>query len=67
MSSSSSLKSKSTISELQFFTITNTSEIWKSISSTIMTIVDEALFDAGPEGIIFRSMDPSHIALIDIN
>jgi proliferating cell nuclear antigen len=32
-----------------------------------MTIIDEALFDAGPQGITFRSMDPSHIALIDIN
>jgi proliferating cell nuclear antigen len=64
MSSSSSSKS---ISELHFFTITKTSEIWKSISSAIMTIIDEALFDAGPQGITFRSMDPSHIALIDIN
>lgn len=64
MSSSSSSRS---ISELHFFTITKTSEIWKSISSAIMTIIDEALFDAGPQGITFRSMDPSHIALIDIN
>lgn len=64
--SSSSSSSKS-ISELHFFTITKTSEIWKSISSAIMTIIDEALFDAGPQGITFRSMDPSHIALIDIN
>ena len=64
MSSSSSSKS---ISELRFFTTTKTSEIWKSISSAIMTIIDEALFDAGPQGITFRSMDPSHIALIDIN
>jgi proliferating cell nuclear antigen len=31
-----------------------------------MTIIDEALFDAGPQSITFRSMDPSHIALIDI-
>jgi proliferating cell nuclear antigen len=62
--SSSSSKS---LSELHFFTITKTSEIWKSISSAIMTIIDEALFDAGPQGITFRSMDPSHIALIDIN
>jgi proliferating cell nuclear antigen len=55
------------ISELQFFTITKNSDIWNSVSSAIMTIIDEALFDAGPEGITFRSMDPSHIALIDIN
>lgn len=61
------MSSKSTISELQFFTITKNSDIWNSVSSAIMTIIDEALFDAGPEGITFRSMDPSHIALIDIN
>lgn len=61
------MSSKSTISELQFFTITKNSDIWNSVSSAIMTIIDEALFDAGPEGITFRSMDPSHIALVDIN
>ena len=59
--------SSKSISELQFFTITKNSDIWNSVSSAIMTIIDEALFDAGPEGITFRSMDPSHIALIDIN
>jgi proliferating cell nuclear antigen len=64
--SSSSSKSSS-VSELRFFTITKTPEIWKSVSSAIMTIIDEALFDAGPAGITFSSMDPSHIALIDIN
>lgn len=61
------MSSSKSISELHFFTITKTSEIWKSVSSAIMTIIDEALFDAGPQGITFRSMDPSHIALIDIN
>lgn len=61
------MSSSKSISELHFFTITKTSELWKSISSAIMTIIDEALFDAGPQGITFRSMDPSHIALIDIN
>lgn len=61
------MSSSKSISELHFFTITKTSEIWKSISSAIMTIIDEALFDAGPQGITFRSMDPSHIVLIDIN
>ena len=61
------MSSSKSISESHFFTITKTSEIWKSVSSAIMTIIDEALFDAGPQGITFRSMDPSHIALIDIN
>lgn len=68
MSSASSSTTKSeSLSELHFITVTNTSRIWKSVSSAIMTIIDEALFDAGPDGIKFRSMDPSHIALIDIS
>jgi proliferating cell nuclear antigen len=53
--------------ELHFLAVTKTSEIWRSISSAIMTIVDEAYFEAGPKGLSFRSMDPSHIALIDIS
>jgi proliferating cell nuclear antigen len=59
--------SKSVAEELQFLANTKTSEIWKSVSSVIMTIVDEAYFEAGPEGLTFRSMDPSHIALIDLS
>jgi proliferating cell nuclear antigen len=54
-------------SELQFSAITRTAELWKSISSAIVTIVDEAHFEANSEGLQFRSMDPSHIALIDIS
>lgn len=54
-------------SELQFTALTRTAELWKSISSAIMTIVDEAHFEANKDGLQFRSMDPSHIALIDIS
>jgi proliferating cell nuclear antigen len=54
-------------SELQFTALTPTAEMWKSISSAIMTIVDEAHFEASKDGLQFRSMDPSHIALIDIS
>jgi proliferating cell nuclear antigen len=53
--------------ELQLLAVTKTSEIWKSVASVIMTIVDEAAFEAGSAGLTFRSMDPSHIALIDLN
>ncbi|MBV9667988.1 MAG: proliferating cell nuclear antigen (pcna) [Nitrososphaeraceae archaeon] len=53
--------------ELHFLAVTKTSEIWRSLSSAIMTIVDEAYFEAGPKGLGFRSMHPSHIALIDIS
>src|SRR5919202_5128499 len=77
MSSSSSSSSKTakttaaTSAEeeelLQFSSTSKTPEMWKSISSAIMTIVDEAHFEVSQEGIKFRSMDPSHIALVDIN
>ncbi len=39
---------------------------WKTIMQAISTIVDEAIFNATSEGISFRAMDPSHVALIDI-
>ena len=32
-----------------------------------MTIVDEASFEAGPTGLRFRSMDPSHVAPVDLS
>lgn len=53
--------------EFQFMAVTKTSEIWRFVSSAILSIVDEAYFEAGPKGLGFRSMDPSHIALIDIS
>ncbi len=53
--------------QLQFSATTRTADLWKSISSAIMTIVDEAHFEANSDGLQFRSMDPSHIALIDIS
>ena len=42
-------------------------EEWKAVASAISTLVDEATFEATAEGISFRGMDPSHIALIDIH
>lgn len=40
-------------------------EEWKTVVSAISTIVEEATFEATSEGISFRGMDPSHVALID--
>ncbi|MFZ0223359.1 MAG: hypothetical protein WCC17_21115 [Candidatus Nitrosopolaris sp.] len=51
---------------LEFLTIAKSSEIWRSISSVIMTVTNEAQFEAGPKGIEFRSKDPSCEAFIDI-
>jgi len=61
------MSSSSTIEELQFLAVTKNADVWKSISSSIMAIVDQAYFEADLKGLTFRSMDPSHIALIDIS
>ena len=39
----------------------------KAIISAISTLVEEATFVSNAEGITFRGMDPSHVALIDIS
>jgi proliferating cell nuclear antigen len=51
---------------MMFVAKTKSPEEWKIINSAISTIVDEATFEATSEGISFRGMDPSHVALIDI-
>ena len=45
---------------------TGGSDEWKAVISAISTLVEEATFEATGEGIAFRGMDPSHVALIDI-
>lgn len=46
---------------------TSGSDEWKAVLSAISTLVEEATFEATSEGITFRGMDPSHVALIDIS
>ena len=52
---------------MEFSAKTNTSDEWKAIISSISTLVEEATFEATVEGVSFRGMDPSHVALIDIS
>lgn len=49
-----------------FLATTSGSDDLKAIISAISTLVEEATFVASSEGITFRGMDPSHVALIDI-
>jgi proliferating cell nuclear antigen len=51
---------------IQFLTIAKSCEIWRSISAAIMTVTNEAQFEAGPRGIEFRSKDRSREVYIDI-
>jgi len=52
---------------LVFVAKTKSPDEWKAVTSAISTLVDEATFEATAQGISFRGMDPSHVALIDIN
>jgi len=52
---------------LVFSAKTSGSDDLKAIISAISTLVEEATFVATVEGITFRGMDPSHVALIDIS
>lgn len=54
------------MNNLMFSAKTKSPDQWKVITSAISTLVDEATFEATAEGISFRGMDPSHVALIDI-
>ena len=45
--------------------ITNVDE-WKAILQAISDIADEAMFICNKDGITFRGMDPSHVALLEI-
>jgi proliferating cell nuclear antigen len=40
-------------------------KLWRNILTAISTLVEEADFNASPEGIKLRSMDPSHVAMVD--
>jgi proliferating cell nuclear antigen len=51
---------------IQFLTIAKSCEIWRSISAAIMSVTNEAQFEAGPDGIEFRSKDQSREVYIDI-
>ena len=52
---------------MEFSAKTNTSDEWKAIISAISTLLEEATFEAPVEGVSYRGMDPSHVALIDIS
>jgi proliferating cell nuclear antigen len=52
---------------LTFSASTKSPDEWKVVTSAISTLVDEATFEATVEGLSFRGMDPSHVALIDIH
>lgn len=46
--------------------ISSNAEEWYSIINAVATLIEEATFYFTPEGLRLRSMDPSHIALINL-
>jgi proliferating cell nuclear antigen len=49
-----------------FLAKTSSSQEWKAVAAAVKTLVEEATFDATTEGLAFRAMDPSHVALVDL-
>jgi proliferating cell nuclear antigen len=49
-----------------FLAKTATASEWRAVSAAVKTLVEEATFDANSEGLKFRAMDPSHVALVDL-
>jgi proliferating cell nuclear antigen len=43
----------------------NDAKLWKNLLMAISTLIEEADFKATPDGIMLRSMDPSHVAMVD--
>ena len=52
---------------MSFVAKTKSPAEWKLIMNVVSTIVEEPSFEANAEGIQFRGMDPSHVAMIDLN
>lgn len=49
-----------------FMARTSSASEWRAVAAAVKTLVEEATFDANSEGIAFRAMDPSHVALVDL-
>ena len=62
----STQNSEACIIQVPTFTMKSPTE-FLNVCQTISTLVDEATFEVTNEGLTFRGMDPSHVALIDMN
>lgn len=49
-----------------FKAIFSEGKIWKDVIESISVLVDEGVFIAGPNGIRLRAMDPSRVAMVDL-
>ncbi|MEM3754072.1 MAG: proliferating cell nuclear antigen (pcna) [Candidatus Bathyarchaeia archaeon] len=47
--------------------VLSNAKIWKNILDAVSTLIDEADFNFDENGIKLRSMDPSHVAMVDLD
>ncbi|WP_455283125.1 proliferating cell nuclear antigen (pcna) [[Eubacterium] cellulosolvens] len=48
-----------------FKAVVQDAKIWKNLLTAISTLIEEADFNTSEEGLKLRSMDPSHVAMVD--
>ena len=48
-----------------FKAIVQDAKIWKNLLTAISTLIEEADFNTSEDGLKLRSMDPSHVAMVD--
>src|SRR6266481_4121064 len=58
-------KKEATVKAPVFKATMNDARLFRNLIGAISSLIEEADFNATPEGIKLRSMDPSHIAMID--
>src|SRR5712691_1349265 len=51
--------------KIMFKASMNDARLFRNLLGAISSLIEEADFNATPEGIKLRSMDPSHIAMVD--
>ncbi len=57
--------SLATLVDKLFKATINDARVWRNLLAAISTLIEETDFNAAPEGIKLRSMDPSHVAMVD--
>ena len=48
-----------------FKAVVQDAKIWKNLLTAISTLIEEADFNTTENGLKLRSMDPSHVAMVD--
>lgn len=52
--------------ESEFSVLSSTPAVWRMIAAAVQTLAEDSTFDVDADGIRTRTMDPSHVALLDV-